>query len=339
MRRKNWKCLDVLEHFHQPVHAWTPVANLAHLATHQLCNSSSSFFLGFRFLLIYATGLPVLMIPRSYFHFFLLLEFPCQSQFPAMKMLEKQVEELVDKPGTRVDVSQWISLPFLMRCGFWPLVHWSLYPNSSQSFPSGRTAGVFSRSITVTNKSNSRMYTVASCFVCTSPLAVTTVVGLLETLTVSNSAELRSVLLNVHDCSGIYHKLSFLGVYCGCGRQNPLLRRWIECSFVFLFEIEDFPGKFPRISAGTSLLSCSLFWRSVPKFSQRRDFADEECWLVFSQATDLFFSRMFAWRDAALVNRTRRVDSVSLLPFLEIVAESGGSMSRVNNSTVVRFSH
>ena len=35
-----------------------------------------------------------------------------------------------------------------------------------------------SRSFTVTNKSNSLTYTVASSFVCTSPLAVTIVVGL-----------------------------------------------------------------------------------------------------------------------------------------------------------------
>ena len=40
-----------------------------------------------------------------------------------------------------------------------------------------------------------------------------------------------------------------------------------------------------------------------------------------------FFSRMFAWRNAALVNRTRRLGSNTLLPFLEIVEEPGGSVS------------
>ena len=39
-----------------------------------------------------------------------------------------EVEELVDKPGTTngtwFDVSQWNFLPFLMRCGFWPLIQW-----------------------------------------------------------------------------------------------------------------------------------------------------------------------------------------------------------------------
>ena len=63
-------------------------------------------------------------------------------------------------------------------------------------FPEGkRTAGVSSRSIAVTNKSNSLSCTVASSLVCTSPLAVITVVGFLDILMVSNSAELRSVLL------------------------------------------------------------------------------------------------------------------------------------------------
>ena len=89
-------------------------------------------------------------------------------------------------------------------CHFWwgvvffrPLVQWWYYPWSSQSFPSERTAGVSSRSITVTNKSNSLTYTVASSFVSTSLLVVTTVVKFLEIFTVSNSAEFRSFLLTV----------------------------------------------------------------------------------------------------------------------------------------------
>ena len=36
---------------------------------------------------IHTTGLPVPI--RPYFHHFLLLQFPCQSQFPSMKMREK----------------------------------------------------------------------------------------------------------------------------------------------------------------------------------------------------------------------------------------------------------
>ena len=64
-------------------------------------------------------------------------------------------------------------------------------------FPKERTEGVSSRSKTLTNKSNCLTYTVASSLVCTSPLAVITVVGLLDVLMVSNSAELRSFLLTI----------------------------------------------------------------------------------------------------------------------------------------------
>ena len=53
-------------------------------------------------------------------------------------------------------------------------------------------------SFTVTNKSDSLTYTVASSFVCTSPVAVTTVVGLFKTLTVANSAEFVFPAQHVH---------------------------------------------------------------------------------------------------------------------------------------------
>ena len=45
--------------------------------------------------------------------------------------------------------------------------------------------------------SNCLTHTVASSLVCTSPLAVITVVGLLDVLMVANSAELRSFLLTI----------------------------------------------------------------------------------------------------------------------------------------------
>ena len=57
--------------------------------------------------------------------------------------------------------------------------------------------GVSSSSVIVTNKSNALTYTVASSLISTSPLTVTTVVGLLEALAVPNSAELRSFLLTL----------------------------------------------------------------------------------------------------------------------------------------------
>ena len=50
---------------------------------------------------------------------------------------------------------------------------------------------------TVTIKSKSLTYTAASWFVCTSPLAVMTVVGFLDTRTVYSYAEFRSLLLSM----------------------------------------------------------------------------------------------------------------------------------------------
>ena len=71
----------------------------------------------------------------------------------------KLEEELNDKPGTTIgtkfSVLHFIRIPFLMRCGFRPLIHSQEYPFSSQSCPSDNTAGVFSRTFIVKNISNS----------------------------------------------------------------------------------------------------------------------------------------------------------------------------------------
>ena len=110
-------------------------------------------------------------------------------------------EELADNlgttNGTQLDILQSIFLPFLMKCGFWPLVQWYENPWSSQSFSMERTARVSSRSITLTKKFNCLTFSVASSPVCTSPLAVITVVGLLDVLMVSNSEGLMFFLLTI----------------------------------------------------------------------------------------------------------------------------------------------
>ena len=77
-----------------------------------------------------------------------------------------------------------------MRSGFCPLIHWQEYPFSSQSFPSDNTAGVFLRTFKVKNISNFLTHTV-----CTSPLAVMTIVGLHDFVKVSISASFKSFLL------------------------------------------------------------------------------------------------------------------------------------------------
>ena len=99
-------------------------------------------------------------------------------------------------------------------------------------FPSERTADVSSRSF---DKSNSLTYTVASSFVCTSPLA-----GLLETLTVSNSAEFRSLLLNMCMLApeSSTNSLSSGFVADGAERLRSLVsEKKVALSFAFSFKI------------------------------------------------------------------------------------------------------
>ena len=87
---------------------------------------------------------------------------------------------------------------FKIRCFFFD--HRSTHRNIRDLrtvFPNDRTDGVSSRNSTVTNKSKPLTYTVASSFVCTSPLAVITAVGVLDTRTISSSAEFGSFLLSM----------------------------------------------------------------------------------------------------------------------------------------------
>ena len=57
-------------------------------------------------------------------------------------------EELDDKSGstigTKFSVLHCIRIPFLMKCGFWPLIHSWEHPFSSPSFLSDKTSDVFS---------------------------------------------------------------------------------------------------------------------------------------------------------------------------------------------------
>ena len=87
IHEKNWKHLDVLEHFHQPIHPWTPVALPAHLATHHSVIPRRHFYLDFRFFCWFMPGGSscwwVLARP---FTSTCCWNFRVLSQFPAMKM-------------------------------------------------------------------------------------------------------------------------------------------------------------------------------------------------------------------------------------------------------------
>ena len=161
---------------------------------------------------------------------------------------------------------------------------------SSQSFPRERTAGVSSRSITVTNKSNSWTCTVASSFVSTSPLDSYHCRRLFRHLHGLQFGRVKVFPADhMHACSGIYHKISFLGFYCGCGRQNPLINMRTECSFVLFFELVNMFGKSPRVSAGASLLSFSLSRRSVLEFHSVGTSLMRNFDLYFYSAMGLYF--------------------------------------------------
>ena len=78
-------------------------------------------------------------------------------------------EKLVDRAGTtngtKSAVLHSIRLPFFDELWFLTTSPMLSITVIIAKFPSGRTAGVSSRSIVVTKKSNSPTYTVASCFV------------------------------------------------------------------------------------------------------------------------------------------------------------------------------
>ena len=172
-----------------------------------LCTSSRPSCFCFRCLAVYAGSFPV--PPHSYFHFFRLRDFPCtcrrQTQSPEMKMSKKYVWLMYRNLSTN-QVNEWHIVRYVainVVALFWWVVVFDRWSNGRytldplQSFARERTAGVSPRNNTATNKSNSLTYTVASSLVCTSPSAVITVIGLLDVLMVSNSAESRSPSLTI----------------------------------------------------------------------------------------------------------------------------------------------
>ena len=168
-----------------------------------------------------------------------------------------------------------------MRCGFWPLVQWYVFPWSWQSFPKERTARVSSRSIILTNKSNCLTYTVTSSLVCLTD--------------------------RMHTRSWINNKLSFFRLFCWRSREYPFLRGRVECSLVFFCELINEKRKIPSLASGTSLLSLSLFMGPALKFHS----VGTSLMINF----DIYFSQRWSfrspdtWRSVDLVNRTLWISS------------------------------
>ena len=117
-----------------------------------------------------------------FFHF--CFEF-CEDEF---------VPEFDGNPGQQ----EVRSLPFCIICSLvWSIVvvyRWPTHKYIRVLCRVDRTADVSSSNDPVTKRSRSWTYTCASTFVCTSPLAVTTVVEFLDLRKVSNSSQLNSFL-------------------------------------------------------------------------------------------------------------------------------------------------
>ena len=169
---------------------------------------------------------------------------------------------------------------------------------SSQSFPSDSTAGVSSRSFTDKNKSISLTKTVGSSFVCTSPLAVITVVGLFEVVTVSNSAEFKSFLLImcIDAPESTTNSLSSSSIFDGEGRHHfSVSEKKVDSCFSFSFRIF-----FASLHAASRAhRSC----HSVSSWDRSSNFGalGFRCWGSPGQIipSDGFWSRVMAWRNAA----------------------------------------
>ena len=143
---------------------------------------------------------------------------------------------------------------------------WFSTPFSSQSFPTDNTAGVFSRTVTVKNISNSLTYTVASSCVCTSLLAFMTVVGLHDFVKVSISAEFVSCFADyMHRRAGV-GKLSFLRFLKVDASRHLFSEGEKNVALFFSLNFLHTFGQPPRCFAGTLLLPLCLFLRPILKF-------------------------------------------------------------------------
>ena len=186
----------------------------------------------------------------------------------------------LDRPGTasgtKLSVVHIIGFSSLVNRGFWPLTHSQEYPWSSQSLPSDRTASVSSCNCTVTKRSRSWMYTCASSFACTSPLAVTTVAGFLDLRKVSSSSELKSFLLS--KCINAPESTT---------TSTDVYQR----SFVRTLELVNKFSQSSMLLRGRIVLGARIPHVIFPRILARKDYAHEAHTHTFGQslAMDPFF--------------------------------------------------
>ena len=166
----------------------------------------------------------------------------------------------------------------------------------------------------------------ASSFVCTSPLAVITVLGLSDVVTISKSADVKSFLLIM--CTdapeSTTNSLSSGLRVDGAGRHQ-LSEGEKNAPSLFSFNFEDI------LASLYVVLWVHLSCHSVSSWDRSSNFGalDLRWWGSPGQVipSNGFWSRMMAWRTTALVNRTHRIGFSMFELFRKIVVDVGGSIS------------
>ena len=190
-----------------------------------------------------------------------------------------------------------------------PLIRISVF---IAKLPNDKTAGVFSRTFTVKKNSKSLTYTVASSCVCTSPLAVMTIVALHDFVNVSISAEFKSFLLIMCiDAPESTTKSRSSGLSFDAGR-HLFSEGEKGAALFFSFTFRTLLASFHAASRAPSSCHCVSSWDRSSNFGA----LELRWWGSPGQIipSEGFWSRVSAWRNTASVNRTDWLQHVWSLP-------------------------
>ena len=149
-----------------------------------------------------------------------------------------------------------------------------------------------------------------------------TIVGLHDFVKVSTSAEFKSFFADhMHWRAGIDNKFSFLWFNSLC-RQAPVFRRWEECCSLMLLSF------FNTLLASLHAASrAHRSFHSVSSWDRSSNFGALGWGSPgHMSSSDAFWSRMSAWRNKVVVNRTHRIGLSMFELFRKIDEDFGGSM-------------
>ena len=195
-----------------------------------------------------------------------------------------------------------------------------------KAFRTIRLLACFRGLFVVKNISNSLTYTVASSFVCTSPFAVMTVVGLHDFVKVSISAEFKSFLLIMCiDAPESTTNARSSGLrFDGAGRHQFSEGQKNDALF-FSFNFRTLLASLHAASrAPCSFYSVSSWDRSSKFGAMGLRWWGSPGQIIPSEG---FWSRMSAWRTTAFVNCTHRIGFCVSELFRKIDEDFGGTIS------------